>query len=585
MGLWRLFLSIIYGLLRGFYVVSPKKGKGDRAKKGDEVEETMTPTNESVPGITLLPGLNSRRSSVTSERSPLEDPRVSWIYELNKEQILNEMKRYRLNTEGSMAELRKTFIEYWKNPFGEVPKTTLPREGATKVLEIPTSVLTPDRVAGAQETSIGDQTHLEGGFLQMVKNERDSIREMLGLSPNADSLEIRRVLSTLVGPSQLRQRHASPPRVYSINQDVRSAKVEGQNEPVTSKKRTYDSPEICNVVRKWNIKFDGRQDPVSFLERLDELLEAYSIFPDDILKALPEMLRGNALLWHRNNKDLWRNFQEFRRNFELQFLPPGYGRSLHEEIRKRTQGEHETFRMFVIALTTLIRRGGTFTEQDKLDVIYSNMKPEYKMMVRRQDCQSLSQMVERAEEYEAYVRERMAFRAPPPPSVSLVPEVAYYPQRRTSRRMDIAGVDDMSLSPNDIKPHPPSKQNEGTSQARKPLAPQLKKEPDEYATRRTEINNTLNQRKVTDSRNHIKSDQSKTTEKRIICWNCEEEGHTFNRCNKSKWLHCFYCKAEGVPTTRCLCRQGNLKRAQEQGGRLSSTNSSIKRPPMTGNNG
>lgn len=54
---------------------------------------------------------------------------------------------------------------------------------------------------------------------------------------------------------------------------------------------------VCNIVRKWNVRFDGYRDPISFLERLDELMGAYNVPGTDLLKALPELLTGTALLW------------------------------------------------------------------------------------------------------------------------------------------------------------------------------------------------------------------------------------------------------------------------------------------------
>lgn len=64
----------------------------------------------------------------------------------------------------------------------------------------------------------------------------------------------------------------------------------------------------------------------------------------------------------------------------------------------------------MIAITTLLRTSGNFFVQGKLDIIYENMKPDYKIMVRRQDCAILAQLIEQAEDYEAYIRDKMNFR-------------------------------------------------------------------------------------------------------------------------------------------------------------------------------
>lgn len=55
--------------------------------------------------------------------------------------------------------------------------------------------------------------------------------------------------------------------------------------------------------KKGIFRFDGKKGPVSFLERLEELVEVHSLNPDDVLKAMPELLNGTALLWFRNVRD------------------------------------------------------------------------------------------------------------------------------------------------------------------------------------------------------------------------------------------------------------------------------------------
>lgn len=135
------------------------------------------------------------------------------------------------------------------------------------------------------------------------------------------------------------------------------------------------------------------------------------------------------------------DYDEFRHNFEIQSLPPWYHLNLDEEIRKQTQGEGESFRCFVVAVGTPIRRSGGFSEVEKLDLLYRNMRPDYKLFVRRQGFSSLPQMIERAEHYGAYLREKASFRPPPFPAMSLVPETAYYPKRKPNQPLDSVVVD------------------------------------------------------------------------------------------------------------------------------------------------
>ncbi|KMQ92682.1 hypothetical protein RF55_7293 [Lasius niger] len=61
-----------------------------------------------------------------------------------------------------------------------------------------------------------------------------------------------------------------------------------------------DPATVLNQIRKWDLHFDGR-DPFAFLEQLSELKRAYGYTGNLLLLGLPELLRGDPLLWYRNN--------------------------------------------------------------------------------------------------------------------------------------------------------------------------------------------------------------------------------------------------------------------------------------------
>ncbi|KMQ87311.1 hypothetical protein RF55_13438 [Lasius niger] len=66
---------------------------------------------------------------------------------------------------------------------------------------------------------------------------------------------------------------------------------------------TYgEDTKSINQMRKWGCQLDGR-DPIAFLERIEELKIAYGLSDQQMLKGLPELMRGDALLWLRNNRE------------------------------------------------------------------------------------------------------------------------------------------------------------------------------------------------------------------------------------------------------------------------------------------
>jgi hypothetical protein len=64
-------------------------------------------------------------------------------------------------------------------------------------------------------------------------------------------------------------------------------------------------PFPLDTVRKWGLKFTPGDSVHSFLERLGELKSAYEFSDEALLRAVPELLKGQALLWFRYNQSTW----------------------------------------------------------------------------------------------------------------------------------------------------------------------------------------------------------------------------------------------------------------------------------------
>lgn len=173
----------------------------------------------------------------------------------------------------------------------------------------------------------------------------------------------------------------------------------------TSEIATTDNAKACSHIRKWGCLFDGK-DPISFLERVEELHRAYGFTDRQLLMGLPELLRGNPLLWYRNCRDSWNNWTEFSRDFRARFLPPGFERQLRRAIQGRCQKPHEQFNIYATEILTMMRRAGGYTPQDKIDKLYEGMEPEYRLYINRNDISSVSELTSRANEYEEITRQQ-----------------------------------------------------------------------------------------------------------------------------------------------------------------------------------
>lgn len=351
------------------------------------------------------------------------------------------------------------------------------------------------------------------------KEELQAEAKKFGLCPNGTVDELRARLSTFI--------------------------KEGKPEPsaCASKINSTSDPEsdLLNKVRKWNCHFDGGRDAVSFLERLEELRDSYGITPDRLLRALPEVFRGKALLWYRNNKALWTSWDDFMESFRLFYLPPRYKLKIEDEIRNRTQGDRETVREYVTAIQTLIRRHGNMPAEQQLERIYSNLRPSYRHYIRRVDFKNLPELLVLGEEYENVCREEETFRPPPTPSQSFMPETSYQGRMLPKKTSMAAEV--------------------GNPQPQQTRLSDSKNKQCSYDQNRNSQPSTL---QTTSSRG--------TFDRKECCWRCGDRGHMRFYCRNPPKIFCSFCGQSGKMTKDCSCHphSGNRQGAGRVGGPTSS---------------
>lgn len=314
--------------------------------------------------------------------------------------------------------------------------------------------------------------------------------------------------------------------------------------------------QVCDAVRKWGIRFDGNTDPISFLERIEELTKCYQFNPHDLLVALPELLKEKVLLWYRNNQGQWRTWGDFVKSFKSQYLPPRFHFWLEEEIRNRTQGQRESATEYVTSIQTLMRRHGKFSLQEQLERIYENLKPEYKLYIRRKDFLTLNELLLLAEEYEAVQSGATSFRPPPSPAQAYVFETAYNPRKSkvkdSYQASSPVGIihESPAVSKNPQVREPSPHRNFSHNQPKNQTAP----------FRDSRTNNQSNSRTTQPNpqvNNNVYSRQD-------VCWRCGKRGHRRPQCRGPAKIFCSWCGREGILSRDCTCkRPGNGSRRPE----------------------
>jgi hypothetical protein len=150
---------------------------------------------------------------------------------------------------------------------------------------------------------------------------------------------------------------------------------------------------VLDQIRKWGCHFDNRE-PALFLERVEELRQGYQFTETHLLLGLPELLRGEPLLWARNRRHAWVTWADFCTEFRAQYYPYQY----QKQMRKQRPGE--SYATYATALQTLARRAGNLSEPQIRELIVDNMNPSYRIYIRPTLEMPLREIAEKAVEFE-----------------------------------------------------------------------------------------------------------------------------------------------------------------------------------------
>lgn len=168
--------------------------EGDTLDFSPEVTtwENVTPVVTTISTIessaVTTETVSTRNGAIPRRRTSLTDPRVSWIYDMNKEKLTKEMLRYGLPTFGNVKALRGRFSEFWRNVAAQ-----LAPPGFTTGKPMQPNSWLRDEASGHPAM----ESH-KFVVLQELTNVSLNVRKILGLSPNADSTSVPSALTSML---------------------------------------------------------------------------------------------------------------------------------------------------------------------------------------------------------------------------------------------------------------------------------------------------------------------------------------------------------------------------------------------------
>ena len=276
-------------------------------------------------------------------------------------------------------------------------------------------------------------------------------------------------------------------------------------------------------ISKLQLSYNGNSCVFEFLERIGELAISRSISETALLRGLPELLSGSALMWYRQVRDSITSWDHFQQILKNKFQPEDYQFRLSKQIYIRTQSKHETVADYFFTMHTLFSRlARPMPEDQRLEILLRNVRPVYSNQFGLNVLDSVEKLQSFCERLEQNHMRSKFFCEPP--------------------------VDFLSTGPTHSGRVETAIESSGSRQS-----PEKKE-------------NNVNKSRVF----AVRSFGKKRT-----CLRCDTNDHPFWECPRKDQIICFKCKAPGekAPTcSNCKIKQNHIANRDSEGSQNNKNN-------------
>lgn len=305
-----------------------------------------------------------------------------WIDYLRKEELLYELKFFKISVDDKMTRdvLRKRYRRL----------CSMSKEGNIKQTEY--GVPEEDTEVRLCAEPISELVKLQN---ELTPDDDTAVKRIVA---RAQYYLMR--LNRLTSPSQvtldLKTKVVNIITLLTENSDddMQSIRESSESEPEIEQKSKLvyvkeKSSNLCSL----NLKYDGTTCVRIFIERLEELRIARGISEKSALIAFSDLLEKSALYWFRANKQLIDSYQHLLARLKEDFDIPDLDYKLIKEIRMRTQAKQESIVAYLSIMQGLFSRlSKPLSEQDKLDILMHNIRPEYMKEMALLDINTISDL-------------------------------------------------------------------------------------------------------------------------------------------------------------------------------------------------
>ena len=174
-------------------------------------------------------------------------------------------------------------------------------------------------------------------------------------------------------------------------ESIHSSEDEDDNEDKPAKV-VYVTERHINL-NSINLKYDGTTCVRNFVKRLEELRLSRGYSETQIYNGFVEILEKSALDWFRCNKPKYTNYRSIVKHLQIDFDLPDLDYQLLNTIRNTKQSSNQTLTTFIYSILGMFNRlNRTIPDQDKLEILLHNVRPEYIKELAMRDINSIEEL-------------------------------------------------------------------------------------------------------------------------------------------------------------------------------------------------
>lgn len=264
-------------------------------------------------------------------------------------------------------------------------------------------------------------------------------------------------------------------------------------------------------VAKWNVKFNGVSDPLTFVEKVEELQQSSGISEKRLFNSISLLFVDQGKLWFNGVKNSVSSWSELKSLLLEEFLPADYDYRLMSEIRSRTQGAEEATHIYFAVMSGLFSRlKKPLPESEQLDILLHNIRPHFTQQLALVEINSVSDLKKKCRHFEA-ARQRAELFTEPPKSNVLSADFAYK-GKSAPKSVSAVGSTNGSRQSNHVSETKPVKQS-----------------------------------------NPQRNQNMAAAQPKPVCYKCGKTDHSFRLCRvaQSGPIKCFKCNELGFTVRTC----------------------------------